>query len=112
MILKNIITIAIYLAISAGVGFTHYTLLKRRSFGGLYAAMGVSLFGAIIGGFAFDWILCRIMDLILWITDIINWLMKNADARILPPVNLVAAILGSFLLVYVYYRISPGKGDK
>lgn len=109
---QTLLTLAIDLALGVAFGFLHFRLLKRPNVGGLWAAMGVAFFGAVAGGFAFDWILCRLIDFLYLVLDGINWLMRNTDGRVLPPVNLVAAALGAFLLVYVLHKISPGRDDR
>lgn len=110
--MKYLLALLIILAIGALVGFSHNRLLKRPNLGGIWAAMAVAFLGALIGAPTFDWLLCRLMDFIAIILDGVNWLMGNMDARILPPLNVVASILGAFLLVFIFHKVSPGRGDR
>lgn len=110
--MKIIFPFLLVLLLGAAVGFFHHRFLRRPNLGGAWAAMAVAFFGAIIGAFAFDWILCRLMDVLAYVMDGLNWLMGNMDAKWLPPINLVAALLGAFLLVFIFHKVSPGRGDR
>jgi uncharacterized membrane protein YeaQ/YmgE (transglycosylase-associated protein family) len=107
--LNDLITLIIYLALATIIGFIQVKLFKKTPFGGLYGAMATAFLGAVVGGFAFDWLLCRIMDGIFYLLRAINWLMRNSDALVLPPINVIAAVLGSVLTILIFYKISPRK---
>ncbi|HMB00253.1 MAG TPA: hypothetical protein VKS21_04635 [Spirochaetota bacterium] len=83
---------------------THYYLLKRHTFGKIWGALLVALFGAASGSYIFDWLLIQIIN-------ILKWLMKDLNTKIMPPFNIPAAFAGSLLILYIYYKITPKNQD-
>ncbi len=106
MWLNIIITILIYFAISNLISSLYYNYFRYKTVGGYWICVCVGFLGATIGGFSLNWIFLKIADLLDYLLIVINWLMKNADYAILPPVNVIAASLGAYLFIYFLRRIT------
>ena len=89
--------------------FTHcsYKWLNKKTIGGYWMAVTIGFLGAALGGFAFDPLLSRFSDFLDFLLVGFNWLMKNSDHEIMPPVNVVAAILGCFLFLFILRKVAP-----
>ena len=82
----------IMLALGSLVGWLVYTKMQKHTFGELWGAVITGVIGAFIGHFLFNKIIDKIMRELL-----------NFD------VNVLAALTGSFLLVWLLTKVSPGS---
>lgn len=76
-------------------GLFFYYVLKKHIFGHLWGAIITGIIGAYIGHYLLDGLLTGIF------TNIFGSELKILD------VNLIAALIGSFALVWILSRISP-----
>jgi len=107
-----IVIVLLYLLLGAGSAAFFIFILKKKTFGGFLITSLAGIAGAAVGSFAFDMILCKVLDLIKFITNIITWLMKDSHtSTVQPPVNIPAAILGAVVFLYILRKISPDKGQ-
>ena len=106
MWLNIILTIVIYFAISSLISSLHYGYFHYKTIGGYWVCVGVGFLGATIGGFSLNWLFLKLSDLLNYLIIAINWLMKNADYAILPPVNIISASVGAYLFIYFLRRIT------
>lgn len=107
MWINIIITILIYFSISSIFASLYHSYFNYKTIGGYWGTVFVGFLGATIGGFSLNWIFLRLSDILDYVIKIINWLMKNTDQEILPPVNVIAAIFGAYLFVYLLKRMTP-----
>ena len=107
MWLNIILAAFIYAIISLVFASIFHSLLNRRLLGGFWGAFGVGFAGAAIGAPAFDVIFCKLAILLDKIVLGINWLMRNSDHEMMPPINVLAAIAGSVLFIYILKKMTP-----
>ena len=106
MWLSIVFTILIYFAIASIISSLYHSYFRYKIIGGYWGAVCVGFLGATIGGFSLNWLFLRIADLLGYLLIAVNWLMKNADHEILPPVNIIAAIAGAYLFIYFLKRVT------
>lgn len=91
----SILSTVILLAIGALSGFLYVKVFKKKVLGGIWGGIVIGIFGSVLGGLFLDKL---INDRTL---DYLNVLFTNKIN-----VNFVAAFLGAFLLVWIFFKIS------
>ena len=107
MWLDIFITAIIYASIAGVFASIFHAYFNRKFIGGFWGAFGIGFVGSAIGAFALDVIFCKISALLEKGIVVLNWLMRNSDHEIMPPVNIVAAVAGAVLLILIFKKMTP-----
>lgn len=89
--------------LAAAYYFYHY---RRKDLpGGFWGASVVAVVGAVL--------VSMLTGIEYWFTRLISWLMQpRLDDILLVRVNIIAAVLGAFLFVYILNRINQDRGRR
>lgn len=89
--------------LAAAYYFFHY---RRKDLpGGFWGAAVVAIVGAVL--------VSMLTGIEYWFTRLVSWLMQpRLDDMLLVRVNIIAAVLGAFLFVYILNRINQDRGRR
>lgn len=93
----------VYLLAGMIAAYYYYEHRKRALLGGFWGGVLIGWVGAVL--------ISMLAGLEAWFIRIITWLMQPKIGEILLfRVNLITAIIGSFLFVYILNRINHDRG--
>lgn len=96
---------AIYLIAGLIASYYYYGYRNRALLGGFWGGALIGLLGALL--------VSLLTGLEAWFIRLVTWLMQpKFDDVLLFRVNLIAAIIGAFLFVYVLNRINHDRERK
>ena len=100
--LMKLLAIVIYLGIGALISMVFYNIKKKELFGGYIGGWIVGVIGALIGGFIIDKLILNRENSV----KIIIFLTEDTG------VNIITALLGGYLAVYILNRLGHNKERK
>ena len=102
-----LISVLIYLVLSGLFSSIFFSYFNFTFVGGYWGAFFVGFIGSVIGAFAFDHIFCKLSVYLEKILIGFNWLMKNSDHKVMPPINVIAALAGCLIMIFILKKMTP-----
>lgn len=92
----------VYAAVGAAVAWYFYYFRRRELIGGFWVAMILATVGAVL--------FTTLASIKSWFANLVYWLMlPKYEETLLAPVNLITALIGAVLFVYILNRINHDR---
>ena len=101
-ILRQLIDFVVYALCGLAAAYYYYHYHKKDLPGGFWTATLVAIIGAVL--------LTMVAGLDAWFRRFVTWLMQpKFGDELLVRVNLITAVIGAFLFVYILNRINQNR---
>lgn len=100
--IRHLADLAIYGMAGLAAAYYYYTHQKKELPGGFWGAAFVAIIGAVL--------VTMLAGLEAWFIRLVSWLMQPKFGDVLlVRVNLITAVIGAFLFVYILNRINQNR---
>ncbi len=97
-----IVDLLVYAAVGAAVAWYFYYYRRRELIGGFWAAMVLAAIGAVV--------FTTLATINSWFLHLVYWLMvPKYEETLLFRVNLITAVIGAVVFVYILNRINHDR---